>query len=158
VDITPIGVYNVNSGTISAIGATGPKTLLQYTAPSTRIAVLTRVRLGNINSEVSTQEEFEILRQTTAGTGGASVTPAALNGGAAATGTALSASTAWSVEPTAGTSLVRDVWNIVSGQIELPLPEERIIVPPSGRIAIRLPTALEAALDLNAVFSIAEFG
>jgi hypothetical protein len=157
-DIPVTGIYSVQSGTISAIGAAGPKTLLQYTAPSTKVAVLIRVDFGNINSETSTQEEYDILRQTTAGTGGASVTPAPLGGYAAAAGTALSASTAFSAEPTASTVVWRDTWNIVTGVTQLFLPEERIIVPPSGRIAVRFPTALEAAIDVNVVMTIAEIG
>ena len=117
-------------------------TLIQVNAPATAALEIIRVWVGQTLSETSTQESIQILRTTTAGTG-TSFTPILLRPGDAAAGA--TATTNHSGEGSAGDSLLREGFNILNGWLYLPVPEERIIVAPSGRIALKFPVAPASA-------------
>ena len=149
-DLIPTGVYTI---VMPATVVSTARTLVQYNAPATRIAVVTRAWVTNTLSETSTQEEVEILRVTTAGTG-TSATPRPLGSFAAAAGTATVNNSA---EGTAGDSLHREGFNILNGFEKIWTPAEYDIVPPSGRIALKFPVA-PASATWSAGLIIAEFG
>jgi hypothetical protein len=149
--LAPTGVYTVlEAGT----AYTASRTVLQINAAATKALVLLRAWVSQLESETATAEEIQLLRTTTAGTG-TSVTPAPLSGAQAATSTASRNHTA---EGTAGTELFREGWEVRNGWLYHPVPEERIIVPPSGRLALRLPSAPEASLTIIAGMTFAELG
>lgn len=149
--LAPLGVYTViEPGT----AYTTSRTVLQINATSARVLVLLRAWVSQLDSEVATAEEIQLLRTTTAGTGTA-VTPAPLQAAPAAVTTA---SRNHSAEGTAGTELFREGWEVRNGWLYHPVPEERIVVPPSGRLALRLPSAPEASLTLIAGMTFAELG
>ena len=150
-DITPIGVYSVE---MPATVVSTARTLVQYNAAATNIAVVLRAWISQTLSETSTQEEAELLRVTTAGTGTGTANARQL----AAYGTlAGSVTMNHSAEGTAGDSIIREGFNILNGWLWVPTPEERVVIPPSGRIALKFPAA-PASATWSAGLVIAEFG
>ena len=117
-------------------------TLIQVNAPATAVLEILKAWVSQTLSEVSTQEEIQILRTTTAGTG-TSFTPILLSPATAAA--AATATTNHTAEGTAGDSLIREGFNVLGGWVYLPVPEERIFVAPSGRIALKFPVAPASA-------------
>jgi hypothetical protein len=151
-DLNPTGVYDI---VMPATVISTARTIIQYNAPSTRIAVVLRAWLSQTLSETSTQEEVEILRTTTAGTGtGGPPTPRPKGAFAAAAGTA---TFNHSAEGTAGDSLIREGFNILNGWLWVATPDEYIILPPSARIALKFPVA-PASATWTAGLTVAELG
>lgn len=150
-DITPIGIYTT---VMPATVVSTAITLVQYNAASTNIGVVLKAWVSQNLSETSTQEEAQLLRVSTAGTGTGSpaLNPLGAYGTAAGTTTI-----AHSAEGTPSTSLVREGFNILNGWLWVPTPDERIIIPPSGRLALKFPVA-PASATWSAGLVIAEFG
>lgn len=147
--------YGVYSAVLAATAVTTNKTLVQVNAPATASLMVLRAWITNTESETSTAEEAEIIRRTTAGTGTA-YTPIPLGGYAAASS---SAATNHTVEGTAGDSIIREGFNILDGWLWVPsCAEERIIVPPSGRISIRFAANPEASTTVTAGIVFEEIG
>jgi hypothetical protein len=142
-------------GTILEPGTayTAARTVLQLNAPATRAVVLLRVWISQTTSETATQEEVQILRTTTAGTG-TSVTPVGIQPPVPSS----TATRNHTAEGTAGDSLIEEGWEIRAGWLYLPVPEERITVPPSGRIALKIPVAPAASITIAAGITFAEIG
>ncbi len=135
---------------------TAAVTLIQMNATSTRLLVLLGCRITNPESESSEQLGVQILKVTTAGTG-TSTTPVPVEENQGAAG--FTASTDHTAEGTASTVHWSDSFNLVgAGWIYTPVPEARIWVPPSGRLAIKLATAPGASINLNAVAEVGEVG
>lgn len=118
------------------------RTLVQVNAPATAVLEILKAWVTQTLSEVSTQEEIRLKRVTTAGTGSA-FTPILLRPGDAAAGA--TATNNHTAEGTIGDVIIREGFNILNGWIYLPVPEERIIVAPSGRIALEFPVAPASA-------------
>lgn len=117
-------------------------TVLELTAPSTMALEITRAWMTQYSSATSAQMDVVLLRKAATITG-TSITPVPLSPGLAATSaTAKRTATA---EGTDGDILAGDGVNVLTGWLWLPTPEERIIVPPSGRIAIKCPSAPPSA-------------
>jgi hypothetical protein len=112
-------------------------TILQVTAPSTAVLEIIRAWCSGATT-TSASQRIQLLRKTAAATGTTAVTPAPLDGSAAAGATSGRNATG---EGTDGTVLIEDIFNVVVGWLYLPVPEERIWVPPSGVIAIKFPAA-----------------
>lgn len=117
-------------------------TLIQLNAPATAVLEILKAWVTQTLSEVSTQEEIQILRTTTAGTG-TSFTPILISPGSAAAGATVT--TNHSAEGTAGDSVIREGFNILNGWYYIPIPDERIYVAPSGRLALKFPAAPASA-------------
>lgn len=132
------GVYSI---LMSAVVVSTARTLIQLNAPSTHALEIIRAWITQELSEVSTQEAIQILRVSTAGTGTAG-DERALRGSQVAQATGTTNHTA---EGTAGDILLREGFNILNGFLYLPVPEERIYIPPSGRIALKFPVAPASA-------------
>jgi hypothetical protein len=138
-----MGVYVARMDNISISAA---RTLVQVNAPATSSLEILRAWVS-FNSVTSTAIEVRLKRVTTAGTG-TSFTAIQLSGQADAfDGTCTNNHTA---EGTLGDELIREFINYLNGFIYLPIPEERIVVPPSARIALDLPTAPGAAVNISA--------
>lgn len=128
------GIYAARMDNISVSTAI---TILQVTAPATAVLELIRAWVSG-NTTTSAGQRIQLLRKSAAATGTTAVTPAPLDGSAAAGSTAGRNATG---EGTDGTVLYEDMFNVVSGWLWLPVPEERIWVPPSGVIALKFPAA-----------------
>lgn len=130
------GVYVARMDAVSVAHA---RALVQIDGAATHSFEVIRAWV-TFNSITSTVLDVAMSLRTTAGTK-TSFTPIRLNGHP----TALAgAGTNASVDSTAGDVLWREYNNYLAGWQYLPLPEERIIVPPSGRLAIYLATAPSA--------------
>lgn len=127
-------------------GVTGAITLVQVNAPSTAAIEILEAWV-DLSSTTSTAQRVQLLRVTTAGTG-TSFTPIQLSGRTLAAGA--TATNNHTVEGTAGDVLRQRIVNYLSGFHYLPTPQSAIYVPPSGRIALRLPTAPGASVNITA--------
>ena len=127
--------------------------LMRLSAAATDVLRLHSVTVTQDASEVSEQLPFQIQRSSTDGTG-TSTTPALLGGAsdAAFNGTCVTDLTADTT--ISGSPLIRESTNVLNGWYYRPTPEEMIIVPPSGRLVVRLDAAPAAALTftLTAIF------
>lgn len=114
-------------------------TILEITAPSTNALIIHRAWIFAATTTAGVVE-VQLLRKSAACTGTASPpTPAPLDASAASGATVRWKATA---EGTAGNILYDSGMRLDGGEwVYLPVPEERIIVPPSGIIALKFATA-----------------
>ena len=118
-------------------------TILEVTAPSTAVIKVYRAWVEQSSVTTSTTTRIRILRKTATITGTASPpTPAPVDASAASGATVKWIATA---EGTDGTVIHEEAFNYLNGWVWLPVPEERIIVPPSGIIALKFPAAPTSA-------------
>lgn len=149
-----IGAGRVYNGTVRKTGVTAATDLCRLLAAATAPIILIRVEVFNETSETDEQAVFEIFRGT-GGTAGTGVTPRPLGGvlDSAFAGTLVpltadaTKSPADALYSTAGSTRVGMLWH--------PIPEERIGIPPSGGLVIRLGSAISSA-DLRAEIVFAE--
>lgn len=141
---------------MEGVSVSGAITLIEFTAAADAIVEVISAWVSQGASETSTQEVIRILRKTAVGTGTA-FTPRLLspNTDAAFGGTARTNMTA---EGTAGDILHREGFNILNGFFYKPVPDERIIVPPSGILGIGFAVAPAAAITISAGMIIREIG
>lgn len=133
---------------------TGAVTLVQIVAGSVGIIKIHRAWCSQSSTTTSAQKRIQLLRKSAAATV-TSFTPVLLDtedaaadsvGGTSATGHTATA------EGTDGTVLIEDVFNVLSGWLYLPVPEERPIVPPSGIIALKFPAASTLTVTAGIVY------
>lgn len=117
---------------------TSPATILMIVAAATKRCWLHELHIGTQNGGALAGTTISVGRPTTAGTGGAAYTPLPEDPSAPASlFTALSSSTAWSAEPTQpGTYIWQQGLDAVASYIWV--PKTPIIVPTSGRLAVRV--------------------
>jgi hypothetical protein len=120
-------------------------TILQVTAPSTAALEILEAWV-DFATTTSGSQRVQFLRKTATATGLTSVTPVAYS---AATVSATAGRTATG-EGTDGAVLVSRIPNVINGWYYLPTPDNQIIVPPSGIIAIKFPTAPGSAMNVTA--------
>ena len=136
----PRGVYIVGNGGVVISTAI---TIIQIAAGAANPIEILRATVTQRGSTTSAQPDVQLVRKTAAAT----VTPATpllLRGSAPASaavgGTALTGITA-TAEGTDGDVLPHQGFNVLTGWVYLPIPEERIWVPGGGIIALKFPTA-----------------
>lgn len=127
-------------------------TILQVTAAATHSLRIHRAWVTS-TSTTSAGQRIQLLRKSATATVTA-VTPLPLGNYLAVTS---SAGRNASAEGTDGNILIADNFNVVNGWLYLPVPEERIIVPPSGIIALKFPAAPTSA-TFTAGFIFEEIG
>lgn len=115
-------------------------TILEVTAPSTNILLINRAWVQQSSNTTSSMCRIRILRKTGTITGTASPpTPAPVDVNAASGVTVKWVATG---EGTDGTVIVEEAFNLLNGWIWVPtLPTSRIVVPPSGIIALKFAAA-----------------
>ncbi len=146
-------VYSVVMNQISVSAA---KTLISVVAPSTAIVVLLRAWITQDASETSEQLPILIQRGSAIGTGTAATPDKFEPGDPVAASTV---KTNLTVEPTyTGNPFVNESFNVLNGFLYVPMPEERIILPPSGVVGMRLDANPAAALTMSAGFVFGEIG
>lgn len=118
-------------------------TILEVAAPATAILKIYRAWVEQSSVTTSTATRIRLLRKTGTITGTATPpTPTAVDASAASGVTVKWIAT---VEGTDGNVLIEEAFNYLNGWVWLPVPEERIIVPPSGIIALKFPAAPTSA-------------
>ena len=149
-------VYNV-ANTIAQTTAPGvAQTALQVTVPATRRLRVTGFSVsGHSVGPTNGRGWVRVVRQTTAGTSGGSVTPVAVD--AAETAALHSAAETFTVEPTsttvvAGPYPLSPVSTLLAYQFA---PGEEVVVPASGRLGVQVffPTT---AQTVRATLTVAE--
>lgn len=95
-----------------------------------------------LNSALTTDERVRLrwVRRSTTGSGGAAVTEVPNSVGDATP--ALAVSTLVTTPGTIGAILPEYYWSQLAPFIYLPVPEDRLTIPPSGRLALNLQTAV----------------
>lgn len=151
IQVVPRGIYIAR---VDNTAFSTARTLVQYNAASTIIAVPLQFGL-TFNSITSTAIRVRIAKHTTAGTG-TSFTLVRLAGAPTPAGSATNNHTA---EKTLGDVIFDDFVNYLDGKpMILPIPEGRVVLAPSERIAIDFPSAPGASVTLSAHIMIAEIG
>jgi len=98
---------------------------------------------------VDTRLVVQILRRTTAHTGGTTVTPRALN----SRNTVAAATGVFSIDTTPGTAgniIESELWSVLVPYSRIYTPDERIYVPISGFLCLAFTTAPGSAVNISA--------
>lgn len=126
-----------------AIAVTTAITIMQLKCGPNSICKIHRLALSQSSSTTSAQVRIQILRKSAAATVTA-FSPLLVDAGDGAAksvgGVAATGITA-TVEGTNTDILITDTFNVLSGYLYLPVPEERIIVGGAGIIGITFPAA-----------------
>lgn len=115
--------------------------IFELIAPSDAVV---RLHHFELYSAVTTDERvrLRLARRSTTGSGGSAATEVALDGVSEASGGGVAVSTLVTTPGTVGDVLLAWYWSQLSPFVYLPTPECRIVVPPSGRLALNLLTAV----------------
>ena len=150
-------VYTI-SGTIASVSAA--QSLIQIKSGASSMCEILRAWITQTTSETSDTGIAEIHRNSAAAT----VTDqdpqpheftdqeALATGGTAATGINASG------EGTPGDVLIVEGFNVLSGWVYLPTPEERIWVPPAGFLLLKSDAALSVTVTLACGITFREVG
>jgi len=148
--------YGTYVAQIEAVSVSGAITLVEVTAGTNASIMVTRCWCSQSSSTTSAQQRIQILRKTATVTGTAHTPRAVTNGSSAS---AASAKNNASAEGTDGNILYQDTFNVLQGWLWLPsCPEERIVVPGAGLIAIKFPAAPGSAITVQAGIEFIEIG
>lgn len=142
---------------MDAQAITAAADLIRVSAPSDAILLVTKAWLGQeAGDDLNEASAVQLQRSSTDGTGTAA-TPAPHDAGDSAFGG--TAVTDLSVDTTLSTLILRENWNLAAGWVWTPFDlSECIIVPPSGRIVLRLDVAPSASMTISAGLTFHEVG
>lgn len=119
---------------------------MQITAPSTMTLEIIRAWVTQSASTTSAQTDIILVRKSATLTSGTSNTPVKLEAGdPSASFTALRSGGVVGNEGTDTDVLYGEGFNVLNGWLYVPVPEERIQVPPSGILGLKFPTAPPSA-------------
>lgn len=137
----------------NAVAVTAQQDLFELNVPSASLVVVHCVELSQ-STEVgdAAEEGVNLLFKrgaTTSGSGGSTVTPAALESGSVAYGGTVEANN--TTKATSGTiaTLRADNWNIRAPYLWLPPPELRIPLAPSTRFTVELATTPADSITMS---------
>ena len=118
-------------------------TILEITAASTNTLKIIRAWVNQSSITTSAQVNIQLLRKSGTVTSAASAPSALALDASASSGVTVK----WkaTAEGTDGNVLIDEGFNVLNGWLYLPVPEERIIVPPSGIIALKFIAAPTSA-------------
>lgn len=133
---------------IVAVSMNDAGVLALITAPSDATLYVSHIVLGQRSIIVSERQVLRLMRATSAGTGGRSVTPAPIMVGGPASGfTALDDGTAWTAQPTLTTALGGEGFDLLAGyEFVASNIDEAIVISPSGRLALDFVVTPSAAV------------
>lgn len=143
-------VGTVYTAAFSGVAVSAAQDCFEVTCGSANALYLHEVRLGQYSDFGDAQAEIlsvqVITGYTTSGSGGSTVTPAAVTSGTAGSSVEINNTTVANT----GTAVVRisDTFNVAAGWFYSPSPSERILVPALGRLVVRI-TAPADALTMN---------
>ena len=143
--------------TVDQIAVSAVQDLIEINAPATGSVVIHSAEFGQHSDAADAEAEMlqiTISRATASGSGGSAVTPIPHQFGDAAS--AVTAERNNTTQATTTTPIRATTWNIQAGYIYAPTPEERISIPPSGRIVFELPVAPGDEITLSGTVVIEE--
>lgn len=134
-------IYSVGLAAISVTNDADQDILEMVNGSS---ASLTLLEL-RVTSSLTTDErvQLRILRRSTTGSGGTAATESAIDGNNSVTANC-AVSYLVTTPGTAGAVLAADHWSQLSPYRWVPTPKCEIVVPPGGRLALNLATAVGA--------------
>ena len=144
-----------------AIGSqaqTAAKTLIEIASPSDAVTLVERIKIAQTSFDTSENLGVKAQRVTTTGTGTAT-TPEPLQVGSAAYGGTVETNSTAEPTYTAGTEIIEDGFNVLSGYMWTPANDDEIIViSPSALLGISLDVAPSASMDFSYGCTIREIG
>lgn len=136
----------------SAIAATAAQDVFELVAPSTGRVAIKEVRLGQYtdfgDAEAEILSVLFLRGYTTSGSGGSTITPAALWSGHGASGSTVERNNTTVANTGTVVTLLADAWNIQMPFLWLPTRESGIILEASERFVVRI-TAPADSITLN---------
>lgn len=148
----------VFTATASHSGLTAAKNVIILTAPADATVEILSASITNKSAETNEQLEMGVFR----GSGGTIGTPTSLTEAPTEVGSgsadAVATHTWETADPTAGNALDLKGVASLSGYYYDPTPEERITVPPSGIVMLRIVSSTFTAMDVDAVLTWREIG
>lgn len=150
------------TASIAAVAVTAQQDLFELTAPADCVVIIHSVMLSQSTEVGDAQEEgLSLLFKrgaTTSGSGGTGPTPAPLDFGYAAAGSAVEINN--TTKATSGTivTLIADNWNVRAPYLYLPTPELRITLSPSQRFTLELATTPADSITMSATLFFEEIG
>lgn len=146
------------TASFAEIAVTAIQDALEVVAPSDGVVEILSARMSQSSDEGDAQAEMlpvTISRAATSGSGGASVTPRPhVVGHPAFGGTAERNNTTQAGTPTV---IIADCFNVQAGWLYVPVPEERIWLPPSGIAVMTLNVAPADSLTMSGSITFAEY-
>ena len=149
-------MYTVSN---SVAGVTTAIDLLRISAPSDAVVVVHKVIVSQeteFGDAASEQMDIQFHRGSTDGSGGATPTARPLEVGDAAFGG--TTATGNDTQSTEGVILHVEAANVMAGFVWAATPEERIVLSPSGRLIVELPTAPDDSIDFRVFAAFEEIG
>lgn len=145
-------VSHVYSAVMSGVSVSAAQDLFALT-PVGHAITIHRIEVGQDASETSENLPIQLRRGTgaTAGSGGSAVTPNRLTPGARAATTTVARNNTTAEVAGSGTLLVlsRRAFNVVSGYVYAPAPEEKIRINPGETFTVHLPSEPGGALTMS---------
>jgi hypothetical protein len=137
---------------VNAAAVTTAKDLIRISAPASMVLCVMRAWVGQSGSTANEQSRTILKRSSNTQT---RTTEKLEVGDPAATFTAQSLTTDHTLT---GDAMVDEGFNWVTGYLWVPAPEERIWVPPSGNLVLRLATVPGASKTVSAGLIVGEVG
>ncbi len=157
VGVTPMGRMYSLSDTVASV--TTAIDLIRISAPSDAIVVVHKVIVTQETEFADAQSEMldvQFHRGSTDGSGGATPSAVPLEVGDAAFGG--TTATGNGTQSTEGVILHAEAFHVAAGFAWAPTPEERIVLSPSGRLIVELPTAPDDSVDFRVSAYFEEIG
>ena len=155
--VTTMGrMYTVSN---SVAGVTTAIDLLRISAPSDAVVIVHKILVTQeteFGDAASEQMDIQFHRGSTDGSGGASPTARPLEVGDTAFGGTVA--TGNGTQSTEGVILHAEAANVMAGFVWAPTPEERVVLSPSGRLIVELPTAPDDSIDFRVTAYFEEIG
>lgn len=133
------------------VAVTTANDIFEISAPASNAIVLLSAFVGQSSDAGDAAAEMlriQIARHTASSSGGGTTTPLRhfdVAGGMAFGGTVEHSNTFVATNNV----ILEETFNVQAGWYYTPVPEERIIIPPSGRLAISLPAAPADSLTMS---------
>jgi hypothetical protein len=138
-------MYTMYSCSFTAQGITANQDLFELIVPSSKIAVIHEIRVGQTSDTGDAAEEILLITLkrgvgSTSGSSGsvAAATPVKLETGSATAGCTFDANNTTKMTSGTITNIAQLTWNVRGEFIFLPTPEARPIMAPSERFAVEL--------------------
>jgi hypothetical protein len=154
---------SVFSVTFSGVAVSAAQDLFELVAPADSKIAIREIRIGQYSDFGDAAAEIlglTVIRGfTTSGSGGSSATPVNRQGhtGVAAATTTAEVNNTTVAQDGTSVTLLADAWNIQTPYLYIPDVDERIVIPVSGRVVIRI-TAPADSLTMNGTVLFEQLG
>jgi hypothetical protein len=154
---------SVFSATFSAVAVSAAQDLFEIVAPADSRIAIREIRIGQYSDFGDAAAEIlgltVIKGFTTSGAAGSTATAVNRQGhtGAAASTSTVEINNTTLAQDGTGVTVLADAWNIQTPYLYIPDVDERIVIPVSGRVVIRI-TAPADSLTMNGTVLFEQLG